>query len=74
MVARARPSYVPPKETKLRTIILDKNSYKINVLMEKMKECWVANGCSIVMDGWMDIKYRPHINIMVTCSDGPYFF
>jgi hypothetical protein len=73
MVARRGPSYVPPGETKLRTTILDKNYSKINLLMEKMKECWVKTGCNIVMDGWTDISHRPLINIMVTCTEGPYF-
>ncbi|XP_059072621.1 uncharacterized protein LOC131873636 [Cryptomeria japonica] len=73
MVAKGGPSYVPPRETKMRTSILDKSYSKINILMEKMKACWVALGCSIVMDGWTNISHRPLINIMVTCAEGPYF-
>ena len=36
-------------------------------------ECLMDSGCSIIMDGWMDISHRPLINIMVTCTKGPYF-
>lgn len=41
--------------------------------MEKMKRTWVTSGCSIVMDGWTDIRHRPLINIMVTSTAEPYF-
>ncbi|KAH9292010.1 hypothetical protein KI387_042802, partial [Taxus chinensis] len=72
-ITRAGPSYVPPGETKLRTTILDKNYSKINILMEKMKATWVTTGCNIIMDGWTNIRHHPLINIMVTCTEGPYF-
>ena len=29
---------------------------------------------SIIMDGWTDISHHALINIMVTCTEGPYFF
>ena len=72
-VAKAGTSYVPPGDTKLRTTILDRNYSKVNVLMEEMKVTWVSHGCSIIMDGWTDIRHRPLINIIVSCKDGPYF-
>ncbi|KAH9291987.1 hypothetical protein KI387_042831, partial [Taxus chinensis] len=72
-VAKAGTSYVPPGDTKLRTTILDRNYSKVNLLMEEMKVTWVSHGCSIIMDGWTDIRHRPLINIIVSCKDGPYF-
>lgn len=46
----ARPSYVPPTKTRLRTTILDKIYSKIDILMEKNKATWVTSGCSNVKD------------------------
>ncbi|KAH9293455.1 hypothetical protein KI387_041340, partial [Taxus chinensis] len=66
-------SYVPPGEHKLRTSLLDKEYSKVSVVMEEMRQTWIRVGCSIIMDGWTDIKHRPLINIIVTCPVGPYF-
>ncbi|KAH9326223.1 hypothetical protein KI387_006401, partial [Taxus chinensis] len=38
-----------------------------------MKVTWVSHGCSIIMDGWTDIRHRPLINIIVSCKNGSYF-
>ncbi|KAH9302637.1 hypothetical protein KI387_014220 [Taxus chinensis] len=72
-VAKAGTNYVPPGDTKLRTTILDRNSSTVNLLMEEMKVTWVSHGCSIIMDGWTDIRHCPLINVIVSCKDGPYF-
>jgi hypothetical protein len=72
-IAKIGPSYVPPGEHKLRTTILDRQVSKINVQKERMRQTWLRFGCSIVMDGWTDIRKRPLINIIVTSSEGPFF-
>ncbi|KAH9329297.1 hypothetical protein KI387_001405 [Taxus chinensis] len=41
--------------------------------MEEMRSTWVSHGCSIIMDGWTDIRHHPLINIIVSCREGPYF-
>lgn len=46
---------------------------KNNVQKERMRQTWLRFGCSIVMDGWTDIRKRPLINIIVTSSEGPFF-
>lgn len=38
-----------------------------------MKQTWVMAGCSIVMDGWIDIFKCPLINIIVTYLDEHFF-
>lgn len=58
-IIRGKPSYVLSRDTKARTAILEKNNSKINILMEKINATWATSGCSIIMDGWMDIKRRP---------------
>lgn len=41
--------------------------------MEDIRKCCLRTGCSIIMDGWTDIRQRPLINIIVTCLVGSYF-
>ena len=72
-IATAGSSYVPPGEHKLRTVILDRQVSNITMHKEQMRQTWVREGCSIVMDGWTDIAKRPLINIIVTCREGPFF-
>ena len=67
------PSYVPPSKHKLRTKILDDEYAKISESMETMRVVWEESGCNIIMDGWMDIRNRPLINVIVTCIEGPFF-
>ena len=65
-------SFVPPSEHKLRTTILDEEYSKVALLFEDMKCTWVRTGCSIVMDGWTDVRHRPLINIIVTSPTGSF--
>jgi hypothetical protein len=71
-IATIEPSYVPPGEHKLRTVILDRQVSNITLHKEQMRQTWVREGCSIVMDGWTDIAKRPLINIIVTCREGAF--
>jgi len=71
-VREAGPSYVLPSKTTLRTTLFDRQYAKCTSMMDKMRADWVTNGCSIVMDGWTDIRQRPLINIIVTGSEGPF--
>jgi hypothetical protein len=72
-IATTRPSYVPPGEHKLRTLIIDMQLTNITVHKERMRHTWVREGCSIDMDGWIDIAKCPLINIIVTCREGHFF-
>lgn len=56
-VASIGPSFVAPRDHKLRATLLDKEYSKFNVLMEDMRQTWMRIGCSIVMDGQSDIRY-----------------
>ena len=74
LVARGGgPSFVLPGEHKLRTTILDKEYAKISLEKETLRPIWEEYGCSIIMDGWTDIRNRPLINIIITCIEGPFF-
>ena len=61
-LVRAGPSYAPPGETKLRTVVLEREVSKITMQKEVIKRTWVSFGCSIVMDGWIDITKHPLID------------
>ena len=65
LIAAIGTSYVPPSEHKLRTTILKRQVSKINVQKEEMRQTWARFACSIVMDGWTDIRKHPLINIIV---------
>ena len=66
--------YKPPGSEKLGTTLIDKEKIRLEQLTAPMKRVWSREGCSIVMDGWTDARNRPLLNVMVTCSKGPYFF
>ena len=72
-VGSVGPSAVPPGDHKLRTTLLDKAYSKVSLVMEDMRRTWMKTSCSIVMDGWTDIRHRPLINVIVTSAAGSYF-
>ena len=41
--------------------------------MKPIKDSWLANGVSIVSDGWSDPQRRHFINIMAASNWGPVF-
>ncbi len=74
LVARGgAPSFMPPGEHKLRTTILDKEYVKIALEKENLTLVCEEYGCSIIMDGLTVIRSRPLINIIITCTEGPFF-
>ncbi|KAL0005250.1 hypothetical protein SO802_012811 [Lithocarpus litseifolius] len=67
------PGYVPPGYNALRTTLLQKERANVERLLKPIKDSWLANGVSIVSDGWSDPQRRPLINIMVASDRGPVF-
>ena len=63
--------YTPPGYNKMRTSLLDKGVTRMQGCMVDLKQSWTSSGCSIVMDGWIDIQHRPLLNIIVTSPAGP---
>ena len=64
---------MPLGEHKLRTTILDIEYAKISLEKETLRPVWEEYGCNIIMDGWTDIRNRSLINIIITCTEGPFF-
>ena len=67
------PGYVPPGYNALRTTLLRKERANVERLLKPIKDSWLANGVSIVYDGWSDPQRRSLINIMVASDRGPVF-
>lgn len=72
-INNAPAGYKPPMYENIRTTLIDKEKIRLEQQTTPLKRVWVSEGCSIVMDGWMDTRNRPLLNIMVTCNKGPYF-
>eukprot|EP01018_Ginkgo_biloba_P019938 Gb_40356 [translate_table: standard] len=70
----APSGYKPPGFEKLRTTLVDKEKGRVEEEVAPLKHAWSIDGCSIVMDGWIDIRNRPLLNIIVSSTSGPYFF
>ncbi|MCO5553800.1 hypothetical protein L7F22_007326 [Adiantum nelumboides] len=72
-IGQAGPSYVPPSYHLLRTKELDEEVRCINGDLLDVKEKWKKYGCTIVSDGWSDIRKRPIINFMACSIYGTIF-
>uniref|UniRef100_A0A803M195 DUF659 domain-containing protein n=2 Tax=Chenopodium quinoa TaxID=63459 RepID=A0A803M195_CHEQI len=66
-------SYKPPRYTKLRTTLLNKETENVDRLLQPVKATWKTNGVTIVSDGWSDPRRRPLINLMIASETGPMF-
>ena len=56
----------------MRTTVLDEEMGRIQKALDPIKEGWKKFGCSILSDGWSDIR-RSIINILVSSCLGTYF-
>ena len=65
--------YVSLGYNALRTTLLHKKRANVERLLKPIKESWLANGVSIVSDGWSDPQKRPLINIMAASDGVPVF-
>ncbi|MCO5609496.1 hypothetical protein L7F22_063724 [Adiantum nelumboides] len=72
-IGKAGPSYVPPSYHLLRTKELVEEVRCINGDLLDVKEKWKKYGCTIVSDGWSDIRKRPIINFMACSIYGTVF-
>eukprot|EP01018_Ginkgo_biloba_P037930 Gb_41367 [translate_table: standard] len=70
----ASSGYKPPGFENLRTTLVDKEKGRVEEEVAPLKLAWSIDDCSIVMDGWTDIRNRPLLNIIVSSTSGPSFF
>lgn len=59
--------------TKMRTTALDEQKALIDKALAPVKAGWQQFGCTIISDGWSDIRRRHIINILVSSCLGTYF-
>ena len=64
--------YKAPSYDKLRIVLVVKKTC-LEKEMDPLKASCSIDGCSIVMDGWIDCWNHPSINIIVSSKFGPYF-
>ena len=57
----------------MRTKKIDEEKERIDRALDPIRAAWKKYGCSILSDGWSDVKKRGIINILVSCPLGTYF-
>ncbi|XP_065637520.1 uncharacterized protein LOC136070881 [Quercus suber] len=67
------PGYLPSGYNALRTTLLQKERAHAERLLKPIKDSWLENNVSIVLDGWSNPQRRPLVNIMAV-SDGGLVF
>eukprot|EP01018_Ginkgo_biloba_P024871 Gb_25958 [translate_table: standard] len=65
--------YKPPSSESLRITILKRSKERLTNKLTSIKDTWKHTGCIIISDGWLDIKHKPLINILVYCPEGALF-
>eukprot|EP01018_Ginkgo_biloba_P031482 Gb_30430 [translate_table: standard] len=65
--------YKPPSSEALRTTILQISKERLIGELQSIKETWKHTGCTIISDGWSDMKHRPLINVLVYSPQGVLF-
>eukprot|EP01018_Ginkgo_biloba_P024599 Gb_37453 [translate_table: standard] len=65
--------YKPPSCEALRTTILQRSKEILTNKLESIKETWKHTRCTIISDGWSDMKHRRLINILVYSPQGVLF-
>ena len=62
-----------PTREHLRTSHLEEEFQSVMQRLEPIRSSWKKYGCSILTDGWTDMKKRPILNIMVSSCQGTIF-
>eukprot|EP01018_Ginkgo_biloba_P034101 Gb_06205 [translate_table: standard] len=66
-------SYKPPSSEALRTTILHRSKERLTDKLQSIKETSMKTYCTIISDGWSDMKHRPLINVLVYSPQGVLF-
>eukprot|EP01018_Ginkgo_biloba_P029184 Gb_18413 [translate_table: standard] len=65
--------YKPPSSEAFRTTILQRSKERLTNNFQSIRETWKHTGCIIISDGWLDMKHRPLINVLVYSPHGILF-
>ena len=67
------PGIRPPTYHQVRVPLLKKEVEHTHELTKKHKEDWAKYGCSIMCDGWTDMREMTLLNFLVNCPRGTMF-
>ena len=73
VVANVGPSFKAPSAYQLRKKLLNGEIKNVEVDLMEIKEYWKTYGCTIVSDGWTDIRNRSIVNVLVSSMYGTIF-
>lgn len=72
-ISRIECEWDGPTSEALRTRELKREKSCIEVQLEPLKETWKNYGCTILCDGWSDVRRRNVYNVLVSCCKGTMF-
>lgn len=65
--------YKAPNYHALRINLLEDAKKSVSLLIDSYRSQWIDTGCTIMSDGWTDIRERHLINFLVYCPKGISF-
>ncbi|KAJ0447335.1 putative HAT dimerization domain, ribonuclease H-like superfamily [Helianthus annuus] len=65
--------YKAPNYHALRVNLLKDAKTSVGLLIDSYRSDWIENGCTIMSDGWRDVRQRHLINFLVYCEKGISF-
>ncbi|KAL4561520.1 hypothetical protein LXL04_033687 [Taraxacum kok-saghyz] len=65
--------YKAPNYHALRVNLLTDAKKSVSLLIDSYRSQWIECGCTIMSDGWRDIRHRHLINFLVYCPNGISF-
>ncbi|XP_052622341.1 uncharacterized protein LOC128127706 [Lactuca sativa] len=65
--------YKAPNYHALRVNLLSDAKKSVSLLIDSYRTQWIESGCTIMSDGWRDIRQRRLINFLVYCPKGISF-
>ncbi|KAI0499541.1 hypothetical protein KFK09_017745 [Dendrobium nobile] len=72
-VAAIGPGYKLPSYHRLRVNLLRDAKEECKLLIESYRKIWKETGCTLMADGWTDIRNRKLINFLIYCPRGVSF-
>ena len=55
-----------PNYEKILSVLLKKEKELVEDVLAPIRSSWHSSGVNIVLDGWIDTRHRPLINIIAT--------
>ncbi|XP_012853841.1 PREDICTED: uncharacterized protein LOC105973363 [Erythranthe guttata] len=72
-IASMGHGYTHPSYHALRVNLLNDAKTHVTLMIDSIRDTWADTGCTIMGDGWTDIRQRSLINFLVYCPKGISF-